>query len=677
MIVKKSKTRNQTSGELETFNIGIRNPAKIIKMQLTEKYSNKILAGIREISTNALDANIEAKSTRKIDVTLPTIIDSIFKVRDYGKGLSKEDIRDIYADLGTSTKEKSNNSVGCFGIGKFAPLVYCDVFTIISYYRKKKIIYIMNTSGNGNSIRVLSEEKSNEPSGLEISYLIELKDIDDFVKTAKRFYNNFSGLIEIKDNFNFINVSENFIEDKEYVIKNNEYSLIKNGKTSSVILYNAEYNWDNYPMSNLPYELRLLSRYPIEMYFKIGELDVTDDRESLSYTDRTKLAIEKKLNFIIKDLEKQVLLFIGDEKNPLKISKFFSDIKIPYKVELFNKIYKDLYNFSYNDRVLLKIDPEFLIKNNISIREYEYIKSENPIRCTNSNCNMVQLSEDTKIFQLNVKTNYYPILKTKLLGKYQYYNKFYSIYFNTEESRKLFNEKYNIEDSDYIVIEKQEVVKANKIKKDIHTGDYIFKSGYWTKIDKNFILDISKKYYYVDVYKLSPLINVPNFSSTNDFLNNFLKELVKFCELNIEIIGIRGKENYGLDSFEDFLRNIKQDKNVSDFIKKYTKSYLIQETRNNCYNTNGFNRLTKLFKEKQINQKFLNKYRDVVENNDYENNLDSKQLVNFLQIVRKKFNTEELIKDYPLLYIDNVMFTNENISNIVDYINFIDTKNTI
>src|SRR5262245_34262870 len=79
---------------------------------LTDLYSDPELAVIREYSTNALDAHRDAGNPLPIEVTLPTPLAPLFKVRDYGDGLDAEDIRNIYSRYGTSTKRDSNDVVG-------------------------------------------------------------------------------------------------------------------------------------------------------------------------------------------------------------------------------------------------------------------------------------------------------------------------------------------------------------------------------------------------------------------------------------------------------------------------------------------------------------------------------------------------------------------------------------
>ena len=108
---------------------------------LRNNYSNPSLAVVREITANGLDANIEAKSKRRVEVTIPTRMNPSFRVRDFGSGLSQEDVFGLYSKYGKSTKRTSNSYIGAFGIGKFAPLSYGNNFTCVSYHGGKKTSY--------------------------------------------------------------------------------------------------------------------------------------------------------------------------------------------------------------------------------------------------------------------------------------------------------------------------------------------------------------------------------------------------------------------------------------------------------------------------------------------------------------------------------------------------------
>ena len=193
---------------------------------LRNNYSNTRLAVVREISANALDANAEANSDKKIQIKLPTSMNPTFAVRDFGGGLSQEDVFGLYSKYGKSTKRTSNNYIGAFGIGKFAPLSYGENFTCVSYHGGKKTSYnIFVDESDDTKIVQLHEEPSNEPTGLSIEVAVADGDASQFREITQNFFRFFS-----KDEMpEFIGVEDDFIKDEEKILesKNDEWFVIQ------------------------------------------------------------------------------------------------------------------------------------------------------------------------------------------------------------------------------------------------------------------------------------------------------------------------------------------------------------------------------------------------------------------------------------------------------------------
>lgn len=55
-------------------------------------YSNKIRAVIRELSCNAVDAHTSAGNKNPIEVKLPNALDKQFYVKDFGTGLTHDQV---------------------------------------------------------------------------------------------------------------------------------------------------------------------------------------------------------------------------------------------------------------------------------------------------------------------------------------------------------------------------------------------------------------------------------------------------------------------------------------------------------------------------------------------------------------------------------------------------------
>lgn len=193
---------------------------------LRNNYSNTRLAVVREISANALDANAEANSDKKIQIKLPTSMNPTFSVRDFGGGLSQEDVFGLYSKYGKSTKRTSNNYIGAFGIGKFAPLSYGENFTCVSYHGGKKTSYnIFVDESDDTKIVQLHEEPSNEPTGLSIEVAVADGDTNEFREITQNFFRFFPQ----NDMPEFIGVEEDFIKNEEKILESNndEWFIIK------------------------------------------------------------------------------------------------------------------------------------------------------------------------------------------------------------------------------------------------------------------------------------------------------------------------------------------------------------------------------------------------------------------------------------------------------------------
>ena len=122
------------SQELDSSNqFSIAQTSKMFKILSDSLYSDKVMAVIRELSTNANDAHIAAGNRNPFKVTLPTQTNPNFTVRDYGTGLSQEDMEELYTTYGASNKNDSNDFTGCLGLGSKSPFAYTKSFTTTSY----------------------------------------------------------------------------------------------------------------------------------------------------------------------------------------------------------------------------------------------------------------------------------------------------------------------------------------------------------------------------------------------------------------------------------------------------------------------------------------------------------------------------------------------------------------
>ena len=166
--------------------------SKMFKILSDSLYSDKVMAVIRELSTNAYDAHIASGNKNPFKVTLPTQANPNFTVRDYGTGLSQKDMEELYTTYGASNKNDSNDFVGCLGLGSKSPFAYTKSFSSTSYFNGKAYHYIAAMDENGvPSLNLFGVTETNEPNGLEISFAVKQYDFSEFSNKAKRIFHYF------------------------------------------------------------------------------------------------------------------------------------------------------------------------------------------------------------------------------------------------------------------------------------------------------------------------------------------------------------------------------------------------------------------------------------------------------------------------------------------------------
>jgi hypothetical protein len=308
------------SGPMESFDFGIdptdpESMRVIVHILRNTLYTDKTLAIIREYSTNANDANMEnGNGNRPILVTLPTQLSPELKIRDYGKGLTHDEVKDVYTKVGKSTKRNSNVFVGQLGIGCKSAFSYGDNFVVTSYCNGTKSIY--NCLITGPCVPMSHTNMvDGEEDGIEITIPIKNADVNVIQNKAIHFFKYwditpiFAGGIDDYKLEEIKKYKENkpVLSDVDWGIEGPVYSSENNAVAV---------------MGNIPYDIswkviseklnlagtvensifELLKRNKTTLRFKIGELEFAANREGLQYTQYTCDAINKKVKKIFRSV---------------------------------------------------------------------------------------------------------------------------------------------------------------------------------------------------------------------------------------------------------------------------------------------------------------------------------------------------------------------------------------
>jgi hypothetical protein len=294
MITLEKPNNVVSSGIKNAVSFGIKQEglAHIFSVLRNQLYSDKILAVIREYATNAVDAHVEAgKASLPIHITLPSRFNSVFKVRDFGLGLSESDIQDIYAFYGESTKRKSNQMIGQLGLGSKSAFAYGDNFVITSFVDGVKTTYnaFIDPSQIGK-IAKLASEKTTEENGVEISIAVKDYDVQSFSDKATYLFRYF----KVKP---IVNGSQVKYDEAEATMQGADWKIMGKSSASIAIMGNIGYPIDNHFTEDEMITSAL--NCGIEIDFAIGDLEISASREKLQFTDRTKKAIKDKLTRIV------------------------------------------------------------------------------------------------------------------------------------------------------------------------------------------------------------------------------------------------------------------------------------------------------------------------------------------------------------------------------------------
>jgi len=261
--------------------------AHIARLLRKDTYSDPILAPIREYSTNAVDAHVEAGcANRPIVVKLPNSLSPVFAVRDFGPGMSEDRVWEIFTNFGESTKRGTNDQVGMLGIGSKSGLAYSDTFTIVNFHGGKKSVYFCSIAGGGaGTLTRVVYEDTTEASGLEIQIPVLDKDIDTFVSRATDFFRHW----EVMPIFEGVRVD---IKPIEKLYSGDNWYFAKDSTTPYIIMGNISYPLSFYNLKCDSYSdegnaIKRMFERGLVVRVNIGDVDISMSRESLQYTDKT------------------------------------------------------------------------------------------------------------------------------------------------------------------------------------------------------------------------------------------------------------------------------------------------------------------------------------------------------------------------------------------------------
>lgn len=278
--------------------------AKAFSVLSQNLYSNTRGAMIRELSTNAYDAHVmSGVADKQFILTLPNSIEPTFKIRDFGPGLSEEQVNSVLTTFFKSTKTDSNDVVGCMGLGSKTPFGVSDSFTVTSYHGGLKTIYSAFLSSKRiPSVAKFASFESDEPTGLEIEVAVKSADFSLYQR-------------EVNDQLKYFKVkpiilgcsSFEWDAPEDVICSGTNWRLVTKGSCASVVQGQIRYPIHAHDIGSAFNEADklvqdLLQRNSIIFDVSIGEVNVAPSREALYYDDETCITLINAAKRVIDEL---------------------------------------------------------------------------------------------------------------------------------------------------------------------------------------------------------------------------------------------------------------------------------------------------------------------------------------------------------------------------------------
>jgi hypothetical protein len=352
------------SNDFQKKEFKIEASAQAFHVLSAQLYSNKIRAIIRELSCNAIDAMRASGKidTHKFIVNLPNALTPEFRIRDFGTGISPEDIDQIYTTYFSSTKRDSNDQIGCLGLGSKTPYCYTDNFQVNSYFNGIKYSYtaVIDEEQMPQIIK-MSETATLEENGMEILFAVKPRDFNSFENEAFNTFIWFTHRPKLLGTH--LSIPEYGWKQQIFVSKqidNWKWQIVTLGGDNRynaligphVVMGGVAYKLNPNDFENAPPEVLAILNMNIHIFVEIGEVKPAANRETLHLDNKSKASIKNKLMQISKDFGTVLAGKIDDCKNYWEALHFWSEKERSFDYFIRDYLNKSGYKPSYKGRVL-------------------------------------------------------------------------------------------------------------------------------------------------------------------------------------------------------------------------------------------------------------------------------------------------------------------------------------
>lgn len=279
----------------------------VVMSLLSNLYSNGNEAVVREYSCNARDSHVEAGQGRPIEVTLPTILNPQFRVQDWGVGLSREDIFNVYARYGASTKRHTNDQIGAFGIGAKSAFTVGNQFTVTGVQDGQKTIVMFSLRHDGvPTVQELFHGSTDEPNGVLVDVGVE--NVDAVRNAATKIFSCWQPGTVLVDGEKVETIWDRAEELAPGVYIDLDRSAHSTSSNFCVVMGGVPYDVPAALWNDLSAEAQHFygsaknTQVSYILEVPIGAVDITPNREELHITPRTRSTVGRLVELVANSL---------------------------------------------------------------------------------------------------------------------------------------------------------------------------------------------------------------------------------------------------------------------------------------------------------------------------------------------------------------------------------------
>jgi len=260
---------------------------------LSNMYSDGSLAVAREYICNALDSHVEAGNSDPVLVTSPSHFNPTLIVEDFGVGLSHDEVLNVYAKYGASTKRNSNEQIGAFGIGAKSAFTVGTQFVVTAVKDGELTMALFALDANGApTVNIVKRESTDEPNGVKVE--IGVKDVQGVQNALDKLCATLpvgSVLVDGVQPVSVWDATKALAEDVHVAWREERYS--ESDPAWVVVMGGVPYALPSAVVDSLDHRQRSIVRgvqntdAKVILSVPIGAVDITPSREDLRVTDKT------------------------------------------------------------------------------------------------------------------------------------------------------------------------------------------------------------------------------------------------------------------------------------------------------------------------------------------------------------------------------------------------------